>query len=197
MTLIVKGTWASELRTRFCPMRFTYSVMTGSRTSLEVASTSWAYCLPMRISLSSEYQSPNPRPPTLRLPMAFTSLLPPSCLTLLSSGCWITGGRISLSLSLSFALASAGGLSLSSLTVESVGAFALGSGGCWENVEGASNNVDTATVPTNRRNFITNSCPGPGPDMGKLYARLETELLAILMTWTRKMEYGLSRKNPG
>src|SRR5215510_12065544 len=46
--------------------------------SLEVASTSWAYCLPMRISLSSEYQSPNPRPPTLRLPMAFTSLLLPS-----------------------------------------------------------------------------------------------------------------------
>jgi hypothetical protein len=29
MTLIVKGTWASELRTRFCPTRSTYSVTTG------------------------------------------------------------------------------------------------------------------------------------------------------------------------
>src|SRR5881275_329336 len=29
ITLIVKGTFASELRTRFCPTRFTYSVTTG------------------------------------------------------------------------------------------------------------------------------------------------------------------------
>src|SRR5215471_17199690 len=79
-------------------MRFTYSLIAGSRINLDVASTSWAYCLPMRISPSSEYQSPKPRPPTLRLPIALTSLLLPSCFTLLSSGCSITGGRVSAGL---------------------------------------------------------------------------------------------------
>ena len=33
-TLMVNGTLASELRTRFCPMRFTYSAMIGSSTIL-------------------------------------------------------------------------------------------------------------------------------------------------------------------
>src|ERR1700756_3351316 len=102
ITLMVNGTCASELRTRFWPIRFTYSVTTGSRTSFEVASTSCAYCLPMRISVSSEYQSPGPRPPTLRLPIALTSFLLPSCLTLLSSGCSTTGGGASAGLTVDF-----------------------------------------------------------------------------------------------
>src|SRR5438132_3769325 len=97
MTLMVKGTCASELRTRFCPIRFTYSVTTGSWISFTLASTCWAYSLPMRISLSSEYQLPMPRPPILRLPMASTSFLPPSCLILLSSFCGITGGVVTWS----------------------------------------------------------------------------------------------------
>src|SRR5450755_4634845 len=74
---MVKGTLASELRTRFCPMRFTYSLMTGSCTMRAVCSTIMAYCLPILISVSVEYQSPNPRLPTLRLPMASTSSLLP------------------------------------------------------------------------------------------------------------------------
>src|ERR1700686_4150013 len=89
MTLMVKGTWASELRTRFWPIRLTYSVTTGSWTIFTLFSTCIAYCLPILISLSSEYQLPMPRPPTLRLPMASTSFLLPSCLTLLSSGSWM------------------------------------------------------------------------------------------------------------
>src|SRR5580698_3489599 len=94
MTLMVKGTWASELRTRFCPIRFTYSVTTGSLTILELDSIIMEYCLPMRISVSSEYQSPKPRPPTLRLPMASTSSFPPSCFTLLGSGSATGGGGV-------------------------------------------------------------------------------------------------------
>src|SRR5208282_181068 len=75
---MVNGTLASELRTRFCPMRFTYSFTTGSCTSLTLCSTCMAYCLPMRISFSSEYQLPSPVPPMLRLPMESTSSLLPA-----------------------------------------------------------------------------------------------------------------------
>src|SRR4030088_913308 len=46
ITLMVNGTCASELRTRFCPMRFTYSVTTGSFTSLTWDSICWAYTRP-------------------------------------------------------------------------------------------------------------------------------------------------------
>ena len=42
-----------------------------------VCSTIMAYCLPILISVSVEYQSPRPRPPTLRLPIASTSFLLP------------------------------------------------------------------------------------------------------------------------
>src|SRR5271166_5451307 len=77
MTLMVNGTLASELRTRFWPMRLTYSLTTGSCTILAVCSTIMAYCLPIFISVSVEYQSPKPRLPTLRLPMASTSFLLP------------------------------------------------------------------------------------------------------------------------
>src|SRR5215470_17568622 len=70
---MVKGTFASELRTRFCPTRFTYSVTTGSSTSFAERSTSWAYCLPIAISLSSPYKLT--WQPTLRLPTASTSSL--------------------------------------------------------------------------------------------------------------------------
>src|SRR5271157_2919553 len=79
-TLMVKGTLASELRTRFCPIRFTYSVMTGSCVIRALDSTIMAYCLPILISVSYEYQSPMPLPepglPTLRLPMSSMSFLP-------------------------------------------------------------------------------------------------------------------------
>src|ERR1035438_4313284 len=53
MTLMVNGTCASELRTRFCPIRFTYSVTTGSLTSLICDSICWAYCRPRATCLST------------------------------------------------------------------------------------------------------------------------------------------------
>src|ERR1700746_551636 len=179
MTLIVNGTCASELRTRFWPMRFTYSVTTGSRTSFEVASTSWAYCLPMRISPSSEYQSPSPRPPTFRLPIAFTSFLLPSCLTLLSSGCTTTEGGAPAALSpglASDAFASGaveGGFCVAveescplvwlSLGFEPsvVLLFVVGLGAepefgscSWAIAEGSPSNAETATAAKTRRYFI-------------------------------------------
>jgi len=40
-----------RMRTRFCPIRFTYSLTTGG-DQLGRRSTCWEYCLPMRISLS-------------------------------------------------------------------------------------------------------------------------------------------------
>ena len=73
MTLMVKGTLASEFLTRFWPTRLTYSTMTGSVTRWADFSISIEYCLPTRISQSVEYQLPMPRPPMLRVPMAFTS----------------------------------------------------------------------------------------------------------------------------
>src|SRR3981081_3412451 len=117
MTLIVNGTCASELRTRFWPIRLTYSVTTGSCTSFTLFSTCIAYCLPILISVSSEYQLPMPRPPTLRLPMASTSLLLPLCLTLLSSGSWMGGGPL-------------GAGSLPALEVESGDGVGVGAGSC-------------------------------------------------------------------
>src|SRR5579864_705341 len=92
---MVNGTRASELRTRFCPIRFTYSVTTGSCTSFTLDSTCWAYSLPMRISFSREYQLPRPLPPMLRLPIASTSFFPPSCLPFapeLSAGWVVSAG---------------------------------------------------------------------------------------------------------
>src|SRR5258706_11371672 len=73
-------------------MRLTYSLDRGYCTNFTPCSTCIAYCLPILISLSCEYQLPIPRPPTLRLPIASTSALLPSCLTRLSSGSWM-GGR--------------------------------------------------------------------------------------------------------
>src|ERR1700731_5366330 len=86
MTLIVNGTCASELRTRFWPIRLTYSVTTGSFTSLICDSICWAYTRPRATWPSTVYQFPTPRPhPTFRLPTASTSVLPPPCLIWLSS----------------------------------------------------------------------------------------------------------------
>src|ERR1700681_1767388 len=80
MTLIVNGTCETELRTRFWPRRFTYSVITGSLTIFDCDSTCWENALPMAICFSRLYQLPIPRSqPTCRLPIASTSLLPPSC----------------------------------------------------------------------------------------------------------------------
>src|SRR5207244_2848363 len=63
-------------------MRFTYSVITGSWISFTVDSTCWAYCLPIAICFSTPYQLPIPvLQPTLRLPTASTSCLPPLCFT--------------------------------------------------------------------------------------------------------------------
>src|ERR1039458_946101 len=62
MTLMVNGTCASELRTRFCPIRFTYSVTTGSLTSLICDSICWAYCRPRATCPSTVYQLRIPHP---------------------------------------------------------------------------------------------------------------------------------------
>src|SRR3974377_193165 len=68
---MVKGTLESEFLTRFCPMRFTYSVITGSCTSLTPCSTCCEYCCPIATCFSSQHQFPAPvLQPTLRLPMA-------------------------------------------------------------------------------------------------------------------------------
>src|SRR5580704_7594440 len=70
-----EGTLASELRTRFCPTRFTYSVTTGSLINLAVFSTSMAACFPRAISRCREYKlTPLPTP---RLPMELTSFSEP------------------------------------------------------------------------------------------------------------------------
>src|SRR5579862_9020535 len=73
MTLIVNGTLQSEFFTMFWPMRFTYSSTTGSVINFVLFSISSAYCLPILISLSVEYQLPMPRLPISRLPTAATS----------------------------------------------------------------------------------------------------------------------------
>jgi hypothetical protein len=78
MTLMVKGTLQSEFLTMFWPMRLTYSVITGSLMNFVLFSISSAYCLPILISPSVEYQLPMPRAPMLRVPTALTSsMLPP------------------------------------------------------------------------------------------------------------------------
>src|SRR5450631_4242257 len=93
ITLMVKGTCASEFRTRFWPRRFTYSVTTGSLNILDCDSTCMEKDLPMAICFSMLYQLPMPRlQPTLRLPMASTSSIPPSCLTLSGSAACTAGG---------------------------------------------------------------------------------------------------------
>src|SRR5437870_10497766 len=103
---MVKGTRASELRTRFWPTRLTYSVTTGSSIIFEERSTSWARDLPREISRSSEKRL-TPLP-TLRLPMASTSSLeflgvtvsfcgtgcePVCCWVCAGTGCCAGGGR--------------------------------------------------------------------------------------------------------
>jgi len=50
ITLTVKGTRASELRTRFCDRRFTYSATTGSSSIRACRSTSVAICRPSSTS---------------------------------------------------------------------------------------------------------------------------------------------------
>src|SRR5271157_2022768 len=77
MTLMVNGTLQSEFLTMFCPMRFTYSVTTGSVMNLVLFSICAAYILPILVSESVEYQFPTPRPPISRLPTAFTSSMEP------------------------------------------------------------------------------------------------------------------------
>ena len=74
---MVNGTLQSEFFTMFCPMRLTYSSTTGSVMNLVLFSISSAYCLPILISPSVEYQLPIPRSPMLRLPTAFTSSMLP------------------------------------------------------------------------------------------------------------------------
>ena len=74
---MVNGTLQSEFLTMFWPMRFTYSVTTGSVMNLVLFSISVAYILPILISVSFEYQLLIPRPPMSRLPTAFTSSMEP------------------------------------------------------------------------------------------------------------------------
>ena len=54
MTLMVNGTLQSEFLTMFWPMRFTYSVTTGSVMNLVLFSICRAYVLPIFISVSVE-----------------------------------------------------------------------------------------------------------------------------------------------
>src|ERR1700692_1204475 len=77
MILMVNGTLQSEFLTMFWPMRFTYSVTTGSVMNLVLFSISEAYILPILISPSVEYQLPTPRLPMSRLPTALTSSMLP------------------------------------------------------------------------------------------------------------------------
>src|SRR5947207_6375050 len=125
----------------------------------------------MRISLSTEYQLPRPRPPILRLPMASTSLLPPSCLTLsgsagstLGSGGLVGASSLALSLSLSsLSVLSASVLSL--LGVVLSGALVVGVSDGFELPEfcaklmGAVQNANNASDSSKGRNFIGISCP--------------------------------------
>src|SRR5215813_911312 len=75
-------------------MRLTYSVTTGSLIIFVLFSTSSAYCLPILISDSVEYQLPMPRPPMLRVPTAFTSSILPA-FTLTFVGSMFGGGAFS------------------------------------------------------------------------------------------------------
>src|ERR1700724_2748936 len=87
MTLMVNGTCESELRTMFWPSRLMYSETTGSLMIFDWVSTCIDTCLPSAICLSRLYQLPMPRAhPTLRLPIASISLMPPSCATLVADG---------------------------------------------------------------------------------------------------------------
>src|SRR5215469_12688896 len=95
ITLMMNGTFESELRTRFWPTRFTYSVTTGSETSFTPCSTCWEYCWPMATCFSSEYQLPAPLlQPTLRLPMA-SMFFSVSGLGAFLSGLTSAGGGVS------------------------------------------------------------------------------------------------------
>src|SRR5690349_10858162 len=93
ITLMVNGTWESEFRTMFCPRRLMYSETTGSPMTLDWLSTCMEICLPMAICFSRPYQLPMPlAQPTLRLPIASTSSMPPSCGVLVAEGSAVTGG---------------------------------------------------------------------------------------------------------
>src|SRR5256885_4977429 len=96
---MVKGTLESELRTKFWPSRFTYSPMRGSLTSLLEESTICEYCLPIATCLSRLIQLPKPRlQPTLRLPIADTSLRLPSVISFGTFSSLVVSLVVSLSL---------------------------------------------------------------------------------------------------
>src|ERR1700733_11853605 len=105
IALIVKGTLASEFLTRFCAIRFTYSTTTGSLTNLTLFSSCMAYDLPMRISVSVEYQLPIPRPPMSRVPTALTS----SMLPVLTPGIFPSAGGTDVASAAGAAVLSAAG----------------------------------------------------------------------------------------
>lgn len=78
-------------------MRFTYSVTIGSVMKRLLLSTSAAYDLPILISVSVEYQLPNPRPPISRFPTAPTSsMLPFLILAISLPGSMILSGTTPL-----------------------------------------------------------------------------------------------------
>src|SRR5580700_5780381 len=98
MILMVNGTLQSEFLTMFWPMRFTYSVITGSVMNLVLFSISMEYILPILISVSVEYQLPTPRPPMSRLPTALTSSMLPGLILIISLPGWITLSASTLTL---------------------------------------------------------------------------------------------------
>src|SRR3954453_9731292 len=97
MTLIVKVTCESELRTMFWPSRLMYSDTTGSLIILDCVSTCIETCLPSAIWRSRLYQLPMPRAqPTFRLPIASMSLMLPSCATLAADGSVAAGAVLAV-----------------------------------------------------------------------------------------------------
>src|SRR4051794_24012346 len=129
----------------------------------------------MRISLSTEYQLPKPRPPILRLPMASTSSLPPSCFTFDgSAGSTVGSGGLTSSLVLSLLLS----LSESEVVLSVCGALVDGvsdgfelSLSC-EKLTGAVQNANNKRDSSKGRNFINISYFLPGNDFLMAIIRL-------------------------
>src|SRR5262249_53551654 len=108
------------------------------------------------------------RPPILRLPMASTSLLPPSCLTLSgSAGSTVGSGGFVGASSLALSLSSLSVLSASVLSVLS-GVLAVGVSDGFElpescaKLKGGEQNANNASDSSKERNLIGISCSRAG-----------------------------------
>jgi len=142
----VKGTWASELRTRFCPMRFTYSVIPDPEPVWKSLPLLGILACPC----GSRFRASTSRP-TRGRPLAIADgvHVALAAVVLDATVVGLLDNRREDFLVLVLRTRVGSGLSLSSLTVESWAPSRSDLAAAGENVEGASNNVDTATVPTN------------------------------------------------